>query len=194
MGEGPELSLREALASVPDPRHPPGRRQPLAAILALAVGAMRGDDRRWYAIAQGGREHPELTQALGFTRAQTPRVATRHHVFRRLAGAAFAAALTPGARAAPPEQRSVLAGDGKALRGSHGDELPGGHLVAAYAVEARPAGGAKGRAAYRLCPPPPGTRPGCRGRHHPRPVLRCSSQRLHRPGPANGGVIFNLHG
>ena len=144
MGEGPELSLREALASVPDPRHPQGRRHPLAAILALAVGAMRGDGRRRYAIAQGGREHPELTQALGFTRAQTPGVATLHHVFRRLAGAAFEDALTPGARAAAPDKLSVLAGDGKALRRLPGAELPGVRLVAVYAVEAGLVVGQKG--------------------------------------------------
>ena len=138
------MSLREALASVPDPRHPQGRRHPLAAILALAVCAMRGDGRRRYAIAQGGREHPELTQALGFTRAQTPCVATLHHVFRRLDVAAFEDALTRWALAAAPDPRSVLAGDGKALRGLHGDELPGGRLVAAYAVAAGLVVGQKG--------------------------------------------------
>ena len=144
MGEGPELSLREALASVPDPRHPQGRRHPLAAILALAVCAMLGDGRRWYAIAPWGRDHPELTQALGFTRAQTPCVATLHHVFRRLDVAAFEDALTQGALAAAPDKLSVLAVDGKALRGLHGDELPGGRLVAAYAVEAGLVVGQKG--------------------------------------------------
>ena len=111
MEEGTELSLREGLASGPDPRHPPGRRHPLTAILALAVCAMLGDCRSWYAIAPWGREHPELTQAQGFTRAQTPCVATWHHVFRPLKVAAFAAALTPGARAAAPDKMSVLAGD-----------------------------------------------------------------------------------
>ena len=144
MGEGPELSLREALASVPDPRHPQGRRHPLAAILALAVCAMLGDGRSLYAIAQWGRDHPELTQALGFTRAQTPCVATLHHVFRRLDVAAFEDALTRWALAAAPDQLSVLAVDGKALRGLHGDELPGVRLVAAYAVEAGLVVGQKG--------------------------------------------------
>ena len=144
MGEGSELSLREALASVPDPRHPQGRRHPLAAILALAVCAMLGDCRSWYAIAQWGRDHPELTQALGFTRAQTPGVATLHHVFRRLDVAAFEDALTRWALAAAPDQLSVLAVDGKALRGLHGDELPGVRLVAAYAVEAGLVVGQKG--------------------------------------------------
>ena len=144
MEEVPELSLREALASVPDPRSPQGRRHPLAAILALAVCAMLGDCRSLYAIAQWGRDHPELTQALGFTRAQTPCVATLHHVFRRLDVAAFEDALTRWALAAAPDQLSVLAVDSKALRGLHGDELPGVRLVAAYAVEAGLVVGQKG--------------------------------------------------
>ena len=144
MEEGTELALREALASVPDPRSPQGRRHPLAAILALAVCAMLGDCRSLYAIAQWGRDHPELTQALGFTRAQTPCVATLHHVFRRLDVAAFEEALTRWALAAAPDQLSVLAVDGKALRGLHGDELPGVRLVAAYAVEAGLVVGQKG--------------------------------------------------
>ena len=54
MGEGPELSLREGLVSGPDPRPPQGRRHPLAAILPLAVVAMLGGRRRWYASAPGG--------------------------------------------------------------------------------------------------------------------------------------------
>ena len=136
MGERPEFSLREGLASVPDPRHPPGRRHPLAGILALAVCAMLGDGCSWYAIAQGDQEHPELTQAWGFAKAQPLGVATGHHIFRRLAGAASAAALIQGARADKPTGLSALVGDGKALRGLPGDELTGGRLVAAYALEA----------------------------------------------------------
>ena len=105
--------MREGLASGPDPRPPQSRRPPLAAILPLAVGARRGDCRSWDASAQGGREYPELPQALGFTRAQPPGIATGHYVFRRLAGAAFAAALIPEARAVAPDKMSVLAGDAR---------------------------------------------------------------------------------
>ena len=94
MSEKLALSLREVLAQVPDPRKARGRRHPLAAILALAVCAMLGDCRSLYAMAQWGRARPELAQALGFTREQTPCVATLHHVFRRLDVAAFAAALS----------------------------------------------------------------------------------------------------
>ena len=144
MEEGQALSLREVLERVPDPRWPRGRRHPLAAILALSVCAMLGGCRSLYAIAQWGREHPELARSLGFTREQTPCVATLHHIFRRLAGAAFEDALSRWAMAALPAEASVLAGDGKALRGRHGDELPGGRLVAAYAVAAGLVVGQKG--------------------------------------------------
>ena len=72
MGEGPELSLREGLAQAPDPRWPRGRRHPLAAILTLTVCAMLGGGRSRYAIAQWGREHPELARSLGFTRERPP--------------------------------------------------------------------------------------------------------------------------
>ena len=144
MGEGPELSLREGLARVPDPRWPRGRRHPLAAILALAVCAMLGGRRRRYAIAQWGRTHLELAQSLGFTREQTPYVATLHHIFRRLDVAAFEEALSQWAAAALPAEGAVLAVDGKALRGLHGDELPGVRLVAAYAVETGLVVGQKG--------------------------------------------------
>ena len=135
MGERPELSLREGLEQAPDPRWPRGRRHPLAAILSLAVCAMLGVGRSLYAIAQWGRTRPELG-ALGFTREQTPCVAPLHHIFRRLDVVAFEDALSRWAMAALPAEASLLAVDGKALRGLHGDERPGGRLVAAYAVAA----------------------------------------------------------
>ena len=116
MGEGPELSLREALASGPDPRPPPGRRPPLAAIRALAVGARRGDGRSRYARASWGREHLELPQARGFTRAQTP-------------GAARNGGFTqPGPRAAAPGRATQQRGGLAALR------LPFGGGFAALGV------------------------------------------------------------
>ena len=125
MGERPELSLREGLEQAPDPRRPRGRRHPLAAILALAVCAMLGGGRSLYYIAQWGRARPELAQALGFTRERPACVAPLHHIFRRLAGAAFEDALSRLAMAALPAEASALAVDGKALRGLQGDELPG---------------------------------------------------------------------
>ena len=123
----------EGLADVPDPRSARGIRHPLAAIMALSVCAMLGGARSLYAIAQWGREHPELAQVLGFSRERTPCVATLHHVFRRLDLDAFEGVVSAWAQGALQEGDEAVAVDGKALRGIHGDELPGVRLVAAYA-------------------------------------------------------------
>ena len=137
----PELgaSLLQAFAQIPDPRAARGRRHPLAAILTLAVAAMLCDARSLYAIAQWGRlQSAETVRALGFTRPTTPTVSTLHEVFTILDVVAFEAALAGWAQAslaALAPNSHAIALDGKALRGIHGEELPGVRLVAAYDVE-----------------------------------------------------------
>src|SRR5919198_6227275 len=87
-------SLLTAVAAVPDPRKPRGRRHPLPALLALSAAAMLSGARSLYAIAQWGRlQPPETVRALGFTRDRTPSVSTLHEVFRALDVRAFEAAL-----------------------------------------------------------------------------------------------------
>ena len=71
-----------------------------------------------------------FAQSLGFSREQTPCVATLHHVFRRLDVEAFEAVLGRWAQEYLGEGESAIAIDGKALRGIHGGELPGVRLVA----------------------------------------------------------------
>ena len=136
--------LLEALKGIEDPRKPRGVRHPLPAILALSVCAMLGGARSLYAIAQWGREHPRMAQCLGFSREQTPCVATLHHLFRRLDVEAFESALSRWAQESMGEAESTIAIDGKALRGIHGEELPGVRLVAAYARESGLVVGQKG--------------------------------------------------
>jgi DDE_Tnp_1-associated len=132
-GEGLGPGLLAAFAVVPDPRSPHGRRHPLPAILALATAAMLSGARSLYAIAQWGRlQPPAVVHALGFTRAQTPAVSTLHLVFRDLDAAAFETALGQWAQANLGDDEEAIAIDGKALRGIHGEELPGVRLVAAY--------------------------------------------------------------
>jgi hypothetical protein len=128
---GPQLLA--AFATMPDPRSPHGRRHhPLPAILALATAAMLSGARSLYAIAQWGRlQPPEVVRTLGFTRERTPAVSTLHLVLRDLDAAAFETALGQWA-GANLGQEDVIAIDGKALRGIHGEELPGVRLVAAY--------------------------------------------------------------
>lgn len=129
-------SLVRALADVPDPRSRHGRRHRLPAVLALATVAMLCGARSLYAIAQWGREQPEaVVRTLGFARGQTPGVATLHRVFKRLDVERFEVVLGQWAQVALGNRGEAIVIDGKALRGIHGEQLPGVRLVAAYDVQ-----------------------------------------------------------
>jgi hypothetical protein len=139
------LSLLEALAEVPDPRSRHGRIHPLPAILALTVLAMLRGCKGLVAIAQFGRDHgAPLAHALGFTRGKTPAPSCLSQLFRRLDPVAFEAALTRWIRSRLPADagsnnahgqpdKEPVSLDGKTLRGSRDGDVPGQHLVAAYA-------------------------------------------------------------
>ena len=134
--EAPAESLLEAMMKVADPRGRHGRRYEIAKILALAVCAMACGARSLYAIAQWGREHCELVcEGLQIERQQTPCVATFHRVFRALDAPAFERVLGSWLRARGLREGEGLAVDGKTLRGIHGEEIAGVHLVAAFAHE-----------------------------------------------------------
>lgn len=129
-------SLLRALAGVRDPRSRHGRRHPLPAVLTLATVAMLCGARSLYAIAQWGREQPaEVVQALGFPHGRTPGVATLHRVFKALDVDAFEQVLAQWAQAALGGRGEAIAIDGKALRGIHGEQIPGVRLVAAYETQ-----------------------------------------------------------
>jgi hypothetical protein len=132
------LSLLDVLADIPDPRHRRGIRHPLSAILGLAVLAMLTGCKSYQAIAQFGRDKGfALAHILGFRRGKTPTKATYSILFRRLDVVAFEAALARWiASRLSDEDNSVIALDGKTLRGSRDGEVPGQHLVSAYAVKA----------------------------------------------------------
>lgn len=126
-------SLIEALRRVPDHRSRHGRRYELAQVLALAVCAVACGARSLYAISQWGREHCALAcELLGIARQTTPCVATLHRVFRGLDVEAFESVLGDWLRARGLKPGEALALDGKTLRGIHGEQLPGVHLVAAF--------------------------------------------------------------
>src|SRR5262245_21066617 len=117
--------LLDTLHEIPDPRHPRGRRHPMAAMLSLMCVAMLGGYRSYSAIADWGRCYGQkLVQALGFTQAKTPCAATLHHVLRKVDGPLVEATLGAWAEsvlaALPPApgEPDPLAIDGKTLRGS----------------------------------------------------------------------------
>jgi len=129
------LSLLEELARIPDPRNRRGTRHPLSAILGLTVLAMLTGCTSYTAIAQFGRDKGRgLAWALGFRRGTTPVKSRLSTLFRRLDVTAFEAALSRwvAARLDAPEGLHVCL-DGKTVRGSKEGDVPGHHLVAAYA-------------------------------------------------------------
>jgi hypothetical protein len=133
-------SLAEALVHIPDPRRAHLRVHGLVALLQLCVAAMLCGSRSLYAIAQWGRERleddPALLVDLGLPPGRSPSVATLHRVFRRLDAGSFEQALggwLAQTGIAPGEPYAV---DGKTLRGIHGEEIPGAHLVSVYALRA----------------------------------------------------------
>src|SRR5260370_19191391 len=129
-------SLLRALAEVPDPRSRHGRRHPLAAVLALATVAMLCGARSLYAIAQWGREQPAaVVRTLGFTRQQTPGVATLQRVFKALDAEVFETVLATWAQAALDGRGESVALHGKSLRGIPGQQLPRRRLAAAHDVQ-----------------------------------------------------------
>ena len=130
-------SLLAAFARVPEVRSRHGRRYALPALVTLATAAMLCGARSVYAIAQWGRLQLEpVRRALGFRGARMPGNPALHYVFKRLDVAAFEAALQTWAAQTLGAGTQQLVRDGKALRGIHGEQLPGVRLVALYAPEA----------------------------------------------------------
>lgn len=138
-------SLAEALAGVPDPRRPYGWPPetppvPLVGLLQLTVAAMLCGARGQLAVAQWGRERlvdePALLVELGLPPGRSPCVATLHRVFKVLDVAAFEAALGAWLNRTGVAPDDAVAVDGKTLRGTDRDSVPGVYLVAAYAQQA----------------------------------------------------------
>lgn len=128
------LSLLEVLSQVPDPRDKRGLRHPLQAVLSLVVLAMMTGCKSYEAIAQFGRDKgPRLAHALGFRRGKTPCKARLSTLFRALDIAAFEAALSRWVASRVSDNEQICL-DGKTARGSRDGDVPGQHLVAAYAA------------------------------------------------------------
>ena len=106
--------------------------------LTLSVCALLCGCRSLYAIAQWGQDcGPEIRVALGLRAERGPSVPTLHRAFRALDHAAFERTLTAWVAAQGLAPDEALAIDGKTLRGIHGEEIPGVHLVAAFAQQTR---------------------------------------------------------
>jgi DDE_Tnp_1-associated/Transposase DDE domain len=131
-------ALTDVLAAVPDPRSRHGRVHPLPAVLALVVLGLLTGRKSLSAISRMGRLYgAPLAHALGFNRGKTPAKSMLSDLLRALDAQAVEDALSRWVAARLPPDADVLSVDGKALRGSRDGELPGQHLVSAYAPRAQ---------------------------------------------------------
>jgi hypothetical protein len=128
-------TLFEVLATLPDPRSRHGRIHPLSAVMGLVVLAMLMGRKSLIGISRFGRQYgTPLAHALGFRRGKTPTVSTLSRTLRRFDAQQLEAALSCWIRSRiDPETFELISIDGKTLRGSRDGEVPGQHLVAAYA-------------------------------------------------------------
>lgn len=130
-----DSSLVELLTTLPDPRKPRGLVHPLPAVLSLTVLAVLAGMKSLEAIAQFGREHGKtLAHALGFRRGKTPAKSTLSMIFRALDIDAFENILRRWMHQHAADDE-LLHLDGKTLKGSADGDIPGVHLLSAYAPQ-----------------------------------------------------------
>jgi predicted transposase YbfD/YdcC len=131
--DGERGGLLDAVSRVPDPRNPRGIRYPLAALLSVAVCAVLAGASSFAAITDWLYDLDEPAQVrLGFTRG-VPAGTTVWRLLTRLDAAVVTAVLAGWLRsraqpaaARPRRYRTVIAVDGKTLRGAR---LPAGRQV-----------------------------------------------------------------
>lgn len=122
-------------------RDPRGKRHPLAGVLGLACVATLCGARSYTAVAEWGHTYgevdPALLRGLGLGRHGAPSTATLYRILRRIDVGVLEWALGHWAQEvlaavpAPEGQLEGIAMDGKTLRGTRTDTLPGLHLLSA---------------------------------------------------------------
>ena len=132
-------SLMELFEGIQDPRGARGKRHPLPALLALAVVALLAGMNGYEGIVQFGKERGgEFLYLLGFTRKRGTCKATYSRIFRRIDVQDFESRVARWIQGRlGPGDAPLIAIDGKALRGSRDGDVPGNHLVAAYAPDVK---------------------------------------------------------
>lgn len=136
--DGERGGLLQALAAVPDPRDPRGVRYPLSALLAVAVCAVVAGASSFAAITDWLHDLDERAQAeLGFVRC-VPVGTTVWRLLTRLDDGLLSSVLAGWLRSRtavvapqPKRYRTVIAVDGKTLRGARRADGRQIHLLSA---------------------------------------------------------------
>jgi hypothetical protein len=129
--------LLERLGTLTDPRDRRGRQYPLVPLLGLCLVAILAGHSSLAAISDFGRlRRHRLGHALGFTRGTMPCPNTLSNLLRELDPDHLDRVIGEWLADRHPGGWGHLAIDGKVARGSRDGEVPGTHLLAAYAPHA----------------------------------------------------------
>lgn len=130
-------SLIERLGELDDPRDPRGVQYPLVPVLALCLVAILAGHTGFAAIAQFGRlRRHRLGHALGFKNGKMPCANTLSLLVRDLDADHLDRIIGGWLTDRHAEGWEHVALDGKTLRGSRDGDVPGVHLLSAYAPQA----------------------------------------------------------
>lgn len=130
-------SLLERLGELTDPRGRNGRQYPFVPLLGLCLVGILAGHTTLAAIAHFGRlRGHRLGHALGFTRGTMPCPNTLSNLLRDLDPDHLDRVIGDWLADRHPGGWGHLAVDGKVVRGSRDGEVPGTHLLAAYAPHA----------------------------------------------------------
>jgi DDE_Tnp_1-associated/Transposase DDE domain len=133
----PTPSLFDRLAELTDPRDRRGVTYPFVSLIALAIVAILAGHTSLTAIAHFGRlRRHKLGHALGFRDGKMPCANTLANLFAALDADHLDRLLGQWIADRHPHGFDHLALDGKVARGSRDGEVPGVHLLAAYAPQA----------------------------------------------------------
>src|SRR6266545_5016496 len=131
------LSLVERLAELTDPRDRRGRQYPMVGLLTLCLIAILAGHTSPEAIAQFGRlRQRRLGHALGFKNGNMPCANTIAALLRNLDADHLDRIIAAWLTDRHGDGWEHIALDGKRLCGSRDGEVPGTHLLAAYAPQA----------------------------------------------------------
>jgi hypothetical protein len=131
------LSLVERLAELTDPRDRRGRQYPMVGLLTLCLVAILAGHTGPEAIAQFGRlRQRRLGHALGFKNGRMPCANTIAALLRGLDADHLDRVIGEWLADRHPDGWEHIALDGKRLCGSRDGDVPGTHLLAAYAPQA----------------------------------------------------------
>lgn len=124
-------SLLTRLQTIPDPRRREGRRYPLPALLGmLLLGVLHGRDSLRGAWMWASHHWPQVWRPLGAHSPHFPSYQTVRGLLSRLDADAVDRSVRPWVEQLLGHPVGGISADGKRLRGSKRDGVPGRHLLA----------------------------------------------------------------